>query len=599
MPAVTLVFAGHELDPRRQELRREGEVVHVEPQVFDLLTFLIRNRDRIVSKDEILDTIWDGRIVSEAALSSRINAARKAIGDSGNDQIFIRTFHKRGFRFVAEATELSDNAAPPDGHDGARPQAEALAAALPAAAPVASDQEHGKPSIAVVPFPYISQDSEHEYFAYGLTEDVVRLLGRNRWLTVMTRHTTAPDRRAEVDARALGAALGVRYLVEGSVRRHGERVRITAGLVAAETGTQLWSEVYDLHLADIFDIQDAMAKQIAAVIEPELASHEQEIAHRKAPESLDAWDCYQRGFYHLWGFTTPGFAAGRGAVPPRDRPRARARASPRRPVLRPPPECVLWRPEGAAGTDRGRHGLGPHLGCPRRARFALPLRARPGLLPAAALRRCHRGSGGDGRPQSELRTGLFRTRLHARLVWARGRGHRASRDGRRAEPARSAHLDIPPHPRLRAFRARRDEERRLLRPQGEPAPERHLLDFRDPRRRARAPWGGGGSRRGGRGAPRQEARLYAGICPRRPVLLRRPRIHRTLPRRSRPRRGAGLSSGWRLGVGCGRFQACSRRWAGYRILTKPARNSPPPLWGRRNASASPEPCPIQSERIPR
>ena len=102
---MTLVFAGHELDPRRQELRREGEVVHVEPQVFDLLTFLIRNRDRIVSKDEILDTIWDGRIVSEAALSSRINAARKAIGDSGNDQIFIRTFHKRGFRFVADATE--------------------------------------------------------------------------------------------------------------------------------------------------------------------------------------------------------------------------------------------------------------------------------------------------------------------------------------------------------------------------------------------------------------------------------------------------------------------------------------------------------------
>src|SRR5215212_5649342 len=284
-PAVTLVFAGHELDPRRQELRREGEVVHVEPQVFDLLTFLIRNRDRIVSKDEILDTIWDGRIVSEAALSSRINAARKAIGDSGNDQIFIRTFHKRGFRFVADATELSDDAPPPGAGNGARPQAEALAAALPAAAPVASDQEHGKPSIAVVPFQNLSQDSEHEYFAYGLTEDVVRLLGRNRWLTVMTRHTTAPGRGSEVDARALGAALGVRYLVEGSVRRHGERVRITAGLVSADTGTQLWSEVYDLHLADIFDIQDAMAKQIAAVIEPELASHEQEIAHRKAPES--------------------------------------------------------------------------------------------------------------------------------------------------------------------------------------------------------------------------------------------------------------------------------------------------------------------------
>src|SRR5918997_1535478 len=105
---MTFVFAHHELDLRRQELRRGGEPVHVEPQVFDLLTFLIRNHDRIVSKDEILDEVWDGRIVSEAALSSRINAARKAIGDTGNDQIFIRTFHKRGFRFVGEVEEVPD-----------------------------------------------------------------------------------------------------------------------------------------------------------------------------------------------------------------------------------------------------------------------------------------------------------------------------------------------------------------------------------------------------------------------------------------------------------------------------------------------------------
>jgi TolB-like protein/DNA-binding winged helix-turn-helix (wHTH) protein/cytochrome c-type biogenesis protein CcmH/NrfG len=316
---MTFVFAGHELDPRRQELRREGEVVHVEPQVFDLLAFLIRNRDRIVSKDEILDTIWDGRIVSEAALSSRINAARKAIGDSGNDQIFIRTFHKRGFRFVAEATELADRGADGPAAGGVTGSADGSAAGgadgdvagfqsaaeIPAAGPA---PDHGKPSIAVLPFANVSQDPEHEYFAYGLTEDVVRLLGRNRWLTVLTRHTMAPQLGTAVDARAVGAALGVRYLVEGSVRKHGERVRITADLVAAETGGQLWSEVYDLHLADIFDIQDAMARQIAAVIEPELASVEQEIAARKAPERLDAWDCYQRGFYHLWGFTTPGFA---------------------------------------------------------------------------------------------------------------------------------------------------------------------------------------------------------------------------------------------------------------------------------------------------
>jgi TolB-like protein len=305
---MTFVFAGHELDPRRQELRRDGEVVHVEPQVFDLLAFLIRNRDRIVSKDEILDEIWDGRIVSEAALSSRINAARKAIGDNGNEQIFIRTFHKRGFRFVVDAAELPDGAATESARTGAAETVAREPESVAQTAEPAVAVEGRKPSVAVLPFQNVSQDPDHEYFAYGLTEDVIRLLGRNRWLTVLTRHATAAYRGTAADAREVGAALGVRYLVEGSVRKLGERIRITAELVAAETGSQLWSEVYDLDLADIFDIQDAMAKQIAAVIEPELASVEQEIAFRKPPANLDAWDCYQRGFYHLWGFTTPGFA---------------------------------------------------------------------------------------------------------------------------------------------------------------------------------------------------------------------------------------------------------------------------------------------------
>jgi TolB-like protein/DNA-binding winged helix-turn-helix (wHTH) protein len=303
---MTFVFADHELDPRRQELRRRGEAVHVEPQVFDLLTFLIRNHDRIVSKDEILDEVWDGRIVSEAALSSRINAARKAIGDSGNDQIFIRTFHKRGFRFVGDVEELPDETA----GGGPVPSVEPLPVTGPEAAEAPSAGapafERGKPSIAVLPFENVSEDAEHEYFAYGLTEDVIRLLGRNRWLTVLTRHSTYAYRGQEVDPREVGTSLGVRYLVKGSVRKMGQRVRITAELVSTEDGSQLWSEVHDIELADIFDIQDAMAKQVAAVIEPELATIERELAARKPPQNLDAWDCYQRGLWHMWAFTTPG-----------------------------------------------------------------------------------------------------------------------------------------------------------------------------------------------------------------------------------------------------------------------------------------------------
>jgi DNA-binding winged helix-turn-helix (wHTH) protein len=164
---MTFVFAGNELDPRRQELRRGGKVVHVEPQVFDLLTFLIRNHDRIVSKDEILDAVWDGRIVSEAALSSRINAARKAIGDNGNDQIFIRTFHKRGFRFVGEVTEVPDG-----GAEGGTAVVEPSTSDTPGKPDGATEAlgaepafERGKPSIAVLPFENVSGDPEHEYFA--------------------------------------------------------------------------------------------------------------------------------------------------------------------------------------------------------------------------------------------------------------------------------------------------------------------------------------------------------------------------------------------------------------------------------------------------
>src|SRR5262245_3473186 len=184
---MTLVFAGHEIDLRRQELRRAGQLVHMEPQVYDLLVHLVRNRDRVVSKDELFDTIWSGRIVSEAALSSRINAARKAIGDDGDRQALIKTIHRRGFRFVAEV--------------------EAAALTIeetPAARPADASR---KPSIAVLPFANLSQEPDTDYFSYGLTEDVIRLLARNRWLDVLSRHSAAAFQGRDTDPREIGAAL--------------------------------------------------------------------------------------------------------------------------------------------------------------------------------------------------------------------------------------------------------------------------------------------------------------------------------------------------------------------------------------------------------
>jgi TolB-like protein len=286
---MNLAFAGHEVDLDRRELRRAGQVVHVEPQVYDLLIHLLSNRHRVVSKDELLDTIWNGRIVSEAALSSRINAVRKAIGDDGDRQALIKTLHRRGFRFIGTVEEAGSPATAVTG--------------MPAIT-------SRKPSIAVLPFTNLSQESDTDYFSYGLTEDVIRLLARNRWLDVLSRHSAKVFPGRDTDPREIGAALGIRYLVQGTVAKHAERVRITADLVSAETGHHLWWESYDVALADILDVQKSMAEQIAAVIEPELSRLEREAAVRRPPVNLGAWDCYQRGLHHLWGFTTPGLAEG-------------------------------------------------------------------------------------------------------------------------------------------------------------------------------------------------------------------------------------------------------------------------------------------------
>ena len=284
------LFGNHELDLSRRELRRAGQLVPLEPQVFDLLVYLIENRDRVVTKDDLIQSIWKGRIVSESALTTRINAARKAVGDSGDSQRLIRTLPRKGFRFVGEVIS--------------QPSPSAAAAA---AAPVLPLPD--KPSIAVLSFTNMTGDPDNDYFGDGIAEDVITNLSRNPFLFVIARNSSFTYKGRSIEVKQIGRELGVRYVLEGSMQRSGSHVRITTQLIDAVAGGHMWAERYDRDLTDVFAVQDEITQAVAMAIAPEIAQQERHRASRKAPDSLSAWEAYQRGRWHTGGMTVADFAA--------------------------------------------------------------------------------------------------------------------------------------------------------------------------------------------------------------------------------------------------------------------------------------------------
>jgi TolB-like protein len=283
---VQLVFGDCVLDPDRRELTRGSELIAVGPQVFDLLVYLVQNRERVVSKDDLLSTVWRGRIVSESTVTSHINAVRKAIGDSGEEQRLIRTVARKGFRFVGDVREARS----PDG-PGSLQTGPARPDEAPANAPVLPD----KPSFAVLPFQNLSGDLEQEYFADGVVDDIITALSRIRWLFVIARNSSFTYKGRAVDVKQVGRELGVGYVLEGSVRKAANRVRITGQLIDARTGAHLWAQRFDGTLDDIFELQDQMAASVVGAIAPQLERAEIERAKRKPTGSLDAYDYYLRG----------------------------------------------------------------------------------------------------------------------------------------------------------------------------------------------------------------------------------------------------------------------------------------------------------------
>ena len=266
------------LDTDKRELRRgDGDPVSITPQVFDLLEYLILNRERVVSKDDLIDAIWKGRIVSDTAVTTRINAARSAIGDSGEEQNLIKTLPRKGFRFVGSVLEQHESTSTEMPEKARRPDL-----TLP-----------DKPSIAVLPFANLSADPEQEYLADGIVEDIITELSRFSELFVIALNSSFQYKGKAIDVRQVGRELGVRYVLEGSVRRGSDRIRISAQLIDAATGAHRWAERYDRALEGIFAVQDQVVRTIVAILAAHVRMAETERTRAKPPSSWQAYD------YHL------------------------------------------------------------------------------------------------------------------------------------------------------------------------------------------------------------------------------------------------------------------------------------------------------------
>jgi TolB-like protein len=292
---MNLSFGDYDIDVERRELRRAKTPVHVEPQVFDLLVYLVNNRDRVVSKDDLIASVWGGRIVSDSTLTSRINAVRNAVGDSGEEKKLIRTIARKGFRFVG-AVHVQPGGDEP-AHFINPPPNEIQEQSRPAL-PLPD-----RPAIAVLPFINMSGDSEQEYFSDGISEDIITALSKLRWFFVIARNSSFIYKGKAVHMKQVAEELGVGYVVEGSVRKAGNSVRITVQLNDVATGSHIWAERFDRSIADVFAVQDEIAEAIVAAIEPQVYAAENFRAKRKSPDSMDAWDLVMRALSHYWRVT--------------------------------------------------------------------------------------------------------------------------------------------------------------------------------------------------------------------------------------------------------------------------------------------------------
>lgn len=277
-------FSGFRLDPERGLLRDDGTDVQLRAKSFELLLYLVARAGRVVSKDELLESVWNGQAISEDSLTQCVHDIRRALSDT--EQGLIRTVPRRGYLFVGDARREGEGRS---------------AAAAPAAIP-----RFDRPALAVLAFLNLSGDPTQDYFADGMAEEIIIALTRMKWLFVVARNSSFSYKGRNVDSKTVSRELGVRYVLEGSVRKSGGRVRVSAQLVDAENDIHLWAEHFDGLLEDIFDLQDQVTARVVGAIAPRLELAEIDRARHKSTESLHAHDYYLRALAAFYRITRTG-----------------------------------------------------------------------------------------------------------------------------------------------------------------------------------------------------------------------------------------------------------------------------------------------------
>lgn len=279
-----------ELDARRRTLVTAGEQVTLGARAFDLLLCLIEHRDRVVTKDELLELVWPGLVVEENNLTVQVSAVRKILGAEA-----VVTVSGRGYRFAMAVTEVDTETA------GAQFSAPSLPPVFAMAATLALPD---KPSLAVLPFTNMSGDATQDYFVDGVVDDIISALSRVRAFFVIARTSSFTYKGRSVDIKQVGRELGVRYVLEGSFRKAGNRVRITGELIEVESGRHMWTDRFEGSLDDIFEFQDRIAEGVVGAIEPTLRLAEVERARTKPTTNLSAYDLCLRALPNLFSAST-------------------------------------------------------------------------------------------------------------------------------------------------------------------------------------------------------------------------------------------------------------------------------------------------------